>query len=78
MIRREQAGYTAVMEPVPSPTDQDSHHIDPVKDSWYTTIGKPANLLDARHYPVEAVCSTCHGPIIAEHFLSDWAHFVRM
>lgn len=51
------------------------HRIEPVKDSWYTRLGKPAKLLNTAHYPIEAVCLECSRPIVVQHFLGDWTHF---
>jgi hypothetical protein len=53
------------------------HRIEPIKDSWYTQIGKPADLIRSWDYPIEAVCAVCSKPIVAEHFLADWTHFER-
>lgn len=53
------------------------HRIEPVKDSWYTQLGKPANLFRTWDYPIEAVCAVCSMPIVAEHFIADWVHFSR-
>lgn len=53
------------------------HKIEPLKDSWYTQGGLRANLFRADNYPIQAVCSVCSRPIVAESFLRDWVHFTR-
>jgi hypothetical protein len=53
------------------------HKAEPIKDSFYTSIGRPANLFRTQDYPVEAVCSVCSKPIVAESFLQEFCHFSR-
>lgn len=57
--------------------NETEHEIQPVKDSWYTQLGKPANLLNPFDYPIEAVCKTCSKPIVAKSLIADWVHFSR-
>lgn len=58
-------------------TEHDGHEIQPVKDSFYTQAGLPANLFRSSDYPVEAVCQVCSMPIIAESYLKPFEHFSR-
>jgi hypothetical protein len=57
--------------------ESDGHKIEPIKDSWYTKLGRPADLLRTADYPIEAVCLICSKPIVAESFIADWVHFER-
>ena len=64
------------------------HEILPLRDSWYRTgagnaPGTPADMLNPYHYPIEAICSSCHQVIRCEKFLAgadggDWRHTGRM
>jgi hypothetical protein len=56
------------------PTDSGSHEGIPVKDTWRTEDGQPADLLSGA-YPITAVCATCGGQIRLEHRLQHgWRH----
>ena len=59
------------------------HEIIPAVDSAYVIgpefAGRPANLRNPFHYPVEAVCSACGRRIVCERMLligpeGDWRH----
>jgi hypothetical protein len=54
-----------------------NHRAEPIADSFYTKLGKPANLFRTQDYPIEAVCQTCSKPIVAESFLKEFRHFDR-
>lgn len=53
------------------------HTPEPIKDSWYTIYGMPAELDKPWDYPVEAVCMHCGRPIRAESHVETWKHFER-
>jgi len=55
------------------------HTATPVHDSWYTERGSvPANFRRDDHYPIVAVCQTCHGRIrLRERRQMEWAHVER-
>lgn len=54
-----------------------AHEMVPVKGTARSTgganRGRPADLLNPLHYPVEAQCP-CGRPIRAEDFYADWQH----
>ena len=54
-----------------------NHTAEPIADSFYTRLGRPADLFRTQDYPVEAVCSVCSKPIVAESFLKEFRHFNR-
>jgi len=62
------------------------HEIVPVVGSAYTIgpewAGRVADLRDARHYPVEAVCATCTRRVVCLRLLSgpdgEWRHEERL
>jgi hypothetical protein len=56
---------------------ESSHKAEPIAGSFYTRLGRPANLFRSDHYPVEAVCSVCSKPIVVESFLREFSHFSR-
>jgi hypothetical protein len=50
------------------------HEGTPVKDTWRTEAGQPADLLSSA-YPITATCATCGGHIRLEHRLQyAWLH----
>lgn len=56
------------------PKDHGGHEAAPVKDTWRTEDGQPADLLTSV-YPIAATCSACGGPIRLEHRLQyGWRH----
>jgi hypothetical protein len=56
------------------PMDSGRHEAAPVKDTWRTEDGQPADLLTSA-YPITATCSACGGPIRLEHRLQyGWQH----
>lgn len=78
--RRDTAGgLAAAMRARFGEPDDDGHRIEPIPDSWYSVgpanAGNRANLRNALHYPVEAMCRTCRRRIVAAQFLAcDWVH----
>lgn len=54
--------------------NSENHEIRPVKDSWYTKGGLPADLFRSSDYPIEAVCVSCSRPIVAQSFLRPFEH----
>jgi hypothetical protein len=58
--------------------DESDHKIEPIPDSFYTKLGRPASLFRSSDYPIEAVCLACSKPIVAESFLADWFDFERV
>ena len=56
---------------------ESDHKIEPIPDSFYTKLGRPASLFRTGDYPIEAVCLICGRPVVAESFLADWVHFER-
>ncbi len=53
----------------------DRHDITPVAGSVRRLDGSPADLGDATHYPVEAVCGECARPIRSDRFFRrTWYH----
>ena len=59
--------------------DRDSDHaITPVQGSARMSDGTPADLLNPRDYPCEAVCLECGGPVRCEKwFRGTWKHIAR-
>lgn len=59
--------------------DTPRHHaITPVPGSCRQLDGTPADLMKEAHYPVEAVCQECGGPIrIERHYSPMWDHVER-
>jgi hypothetical protein len=56
------------------PRTFDDHEAAPVKDTWHTEDGQPADLLRSS-YPITATCTTCGGQIRLEHRLQfGWRH----
>jgi len=54
------------------------HAITPVKGSARRLDGTPADLLNPRDYPCEALCATCGGPVRCERFfLCEWVHIAQ-
>ena len=54
------------------------HDITPVKGSARRLDGTPADLLNPRDYPSEALCLGCGQPIRTErYYLSEWVHIDR-
>lgn len=51
------------------------HTPEPAVGTFRTSDGQQADLFDASHYPVQAVCRLCSEPIRAESFLRPFAHF---
>jgi hypothetical protein len=55
-----------------------NHAITPVRGSARRVDGTPADLMNPRDYPVEALCLECGGPIRTEQFYSPgWDHIER-
>jgi hypothetical protein len=56
------------------PKNYGGHEGTPVKDTWRTEDGQPADLLRGT-YPITATCSTCGEPIRLDHRLQyGWRH----
>lgn len=51
------------------------HMPEPAVGTFRTSDGRQADLFNAGHYPVDAVCRVCSEPIRAESFLRPFAHF---
>jgi hypothetical protein len=59
-------------------TSPSNHDITPVKGSARGLDGTPADLLDFRDYPCEALCLECGRPIRVERYwFDDWVHIAR-
>ena len=59
--------------------DNTNGHVpEPIKDSWYTIYGMPAELNKPWDYPVEAVCIHCGKSIKSETYMAMWEHFERV
>jgi hypothetical protein len=58
-----------------------NHAITPLLGSARRLGGAHANLLDSRHYPVEALCLECGRPVRCERYIAigddDWIHIER-
>lgn len=50
------------------------HSPEPAVGTIRTPDGRPADLFNARHYPVRAVCRVCGEPIRADSLLRPFAH----
>jgi hypothetical protein len=56
------------------PKDYGGHEGTPVKDTWRTEDGEPADLMRSA-YPIMATCLTCGGRIRLEYRLQhEWRH----
>lgn len=51
------------------------HAPEPAAGTIRTSDGRRADLFNAGHYPVEAVCRVCGEPIRTDSFLRPFAHF---
>lgn len=51
-----------------------THAPEPKAGSFRTSDGQHADLFDASHYPVQAVCRVCSEPIRADSFLRPFVH----
>jgi hypothetical protein len=51
-----------------------AHAAEPAPGSFRAAAGGDADLFDVNHYPVQATCRICDGPIQAETFLRAFAH----
>jgi hypothetical protein len=57
-----------------APKTLDGHEATPVKGTWCTEDGQPADLLRSA-YPITAACTACGGRIRLEHRLQyEWQH----
>jgi hypothetical protein len=56
------------------PRTLDDHEGTPVKGTWHTEDGQPADLLRSA-YPITATCANCDGQIRLEYRLQhEWRH----
>jgi hypothetical protein len=64
-----------------APFSDTTHEVTPVEGSPVRTKpgfrAAPADLRDASHYPVEAICQHCRGIVRSEHYRAGWTHTGR-
>lgn len=81
-VRRDTAGQLAAAMRARF-GEPDEHEAAPEPDTIYS-VGpyngtNRANLRNALHYPVEAMCLTCHKRIVCDRMVAcDWKHEARM
>ena len=54
--------------------EQAGHAAEPEAGSFRTADGCEADLFAPRHYPIDAVCQICQGPIRARSFMLPFEH----
>jgi hypothetical protein len=68
----EQAEYAS--EPEAGSFGTAGHPAEPEAGSFRTADGDEANLFTLSHYPIDALCQICHGPIRARSFMLPFEH----
>lgn len=62
----------------PAEPGEGRHAITPTAGTIRQLDGAPADLMQPRQYPVEALCTVCFRPVRLERmFLAEWAHVER-
>jgi hypothetical protein len=54
--------------------EQAGHAAEPEAGSFRTADGREADLFAPGHYPIDAVCQICQGPIRARSFVLPFEH----
>ena len=53
------------------------HPAEPAAGSVCTADGREADLFTLEHYPIDAICRVCRGPIRARSFLLPFEHLAQ-
>jgi len=62
----------------PAPGERADHEVTPVAGSARLLDGTPADLTRPPHYPCEAVCTECGGPVRCDRwFRASFYHIAR-